>query len=354
MKIINYSIEIVNIPLLKPFITSLRRVDSVEGIILKIETDEGIFGLGSAAPTKVITGDTKESIIESIHIILKEIMNKDLNAYNEVFLSINHSLIGNTSGKAAVDMAIYDLLSKKQKMPLYQYLGGQKKNLQTDMTISMNEIDLMIKDSLDAYESGFRSLKIKLGDDINKDFQRMEGIFKKLGNHLNYRLDANQGWSPKDSVKIIKEFESMGINMTLVEQPVYYKDLEGMKFVTERVNTAILADESVFSLSEAVKIIDMRAADMINIKLMKTGGIYNAIGIARYAEEKKIDCMIGSMMESPISIHAAINFGMAFNQIKLFDLDVPSMYKKIDFNTEYSYGALIKPSNEVGLGISLK
>ena len=352
MKIIDYRIGTMNIPLNKPFITSLRRVDSVESIILIVETDNGLCGYGSSAETKVITGDTKASIIEAIHVILDEIKSMELESYNFVFQKINEAIIGNPSAKATVDMAIYDLLSKALKMPLYQYLGGKSQLIHSDMTISMQDPEIMVQDSIEAYEAGFKSLKIKLGENIQKDYIRIAHIFKRLGNHVSYRIDANQGWSPKDSVKIIKELDELGVNVELIEQPVHYKDFEGLKYVTDRVNVPILADESVFSFNEAVRIIENRAADLINIKLMKTGGIYNAIAISRLAQEKRITCMIGSMMESPISINAALNFALAYQNVKLFDLDVPSMYDYSDFKTKYKYGAVINPSDEWGLGIT--
>lgn len=352
MKIIDYQIGIVQIPLNKPFITALRRVDSVESIILTIKTDNGLIGYGSSAETKVITGDTKESIIRSIQIILDELKGEDLLAYNRIFEIISHSMIGNTSGKAAVDMAVYDVLAKFSRMPLYRYLGGSKRIIETDMTISMGEPQQMVSDSMEAFENGFKSLKIKLGDNPNADYVRMANIFKRLGNKVRYRIDANQGWSPKESVWVIGELENLGIDIELVEQPVHYHDFDGMKFVTDRVNVPILADESVFSFEEAAKIIQYRAADMINIKLMKTGGIYPATMIARLAKEKGVTCMIGSMMESPVSLHAAINFAMAYDSVKLFDLDVPCMYDPGDFKTAYTYGPVIVPSNQEGLGFS--
>jgi len=352
VKIKKYEIGIINIKLNKPFITALRRVDSVESIILTVETDNGIIGYGSSTETKAITGDTKESIISSIKIILDKLEGIELTSENDAFFNvINDALIGNTSGKAAVDMSIYDLLSKNAKMPLYEYLGGSKKNIETDLTISMQDPDTMLKDSLEAYDRGFRILKIKLGDNIEEDFKRIDKIYKGLGNTVSYRIDANQGWNAKDSVEIIKEMERKGMNIELVEQPVHYKDIAGMKFVTESVNIPILADESVFSYDEALKIIEMGAADKINIKLMKTGGIYNAIKIAKLAKEKNIDCMIGSMMESPISINAALNFAIAYDKINMYDMDVPNMYDTKDFKTQYRYGPIISFSNEFGLGI---
>lgn len=125
----------------------------------------------------------------------------------------------------------------------------------TDVTISVNEIDEMVKDSVEAINQGFNILKIKVGKEGQKDIERIKEIRKAVGDKIILRVDANQGWSPKEAVKIIRSLEDKNLNIELVEQPVKHDDLEGMKFVTQNTYTKILADESVFSPHDAVKIL---------------------------------------------------------------------------------------------------
>ena len=168
------------------------------------------------------------------------------------------------------------------------------------------------------------------------------------------RLDANQGWTAKEAVYAIRNLEDSGVKLELVEQPVRADDLDGMKYITERVHTPIMADESTFGPKEVIELIKMRAADIINIKLMKTGGISNAIKIADIAATYDVECMIGCMLESSISVAAAVHFAVSkSNVISKIDLDGPSLcqYDPVSSGVNFN-NAEIKISEAPGLGIT--
>lgn len=341
----------VDIPLKKPFKTALRTVDVISNIVIEVITDTQYIGYGGAAPTEVITGDTMGSIISGIQHIKKKIIGMDIEGYEDILNTINKSLINNTSAKAAVDIAIYDLYGKLYNAPVYKLLGGYRNKFTSDITISVNQPEEMVKDSIEAVDRGYNTLKIKVGKDSRKDLERIRAISEALGKDIKLRLDANQGWTPKEAVKIINQLENLGVNIELVEQPVKYYDFEGLKFVTDNVSTPILADESVFSPRDAIKIIEMRAADLINIKLMKTGGIYNALKIIAMAEAVDMECMVGSMMESSIGATAAAHLVGAKSIITKVDLDVPMLCKEepVDGGAEFDKYNIIL-NNEPGLG----
>lgn len=352
MIIKNIEIFEISVPLVTPFKTALRTVDAVNDIVVKITADTGEIGYGEAAPTAVITGETKESIKSAIlNYIKPSIMGMEIDNLEGLMEKINSCILKNTSAKAAVDMAIYDLYAKKLNSPLYKILGGYKKEITTDITISVNEIDEMVQDSLKAVNEGFNILKVKVGKEGEKDIERISEIRKAVGKNVILRVDANQGWTSKQSVKIISALEDKDLNIELVEQPVKYWDLEGMKYVTQNTYTKILADESVFSPQDAVKIIQERAADLINIKLMKTGGIFNALKICDIAEVYGVECMIGCMLESKISVSAAANLGAAKKIITMVDLDGPALCKidPIDGGPVFKNSS-IKMSEKAGLG----
>jgi o-succinylbenzoate synthase len=328
MKIKNIEVFEISVPLVTPFRTALRTVEKINDIVVKITTDTGEMGYGEAAPTAVITGETKESIKSAIiNYIKPSIIGLDIAELEVIMEKLQNSILKNTSAKAAVDMAIYDLYSKKYEAPLYKILGGYRNEITTDITISVNDVSEMVNDSIKAVKDGFNILKIKVGKESEKDIDRITEIRKAIGEDVKLRIDANQGWTSKEAVKIISKLEDKNINIDLVEQPVKYWDLEGMKYVTQNTYTRILADESVFSPLDALKIIQEKAADLINIKLMKTGGIYNALKICDIAEMYGIECMIGCMLESKISVSAAANLGAARKIITLVDLDGPALCK---------------------------
>jgi L-alanine-DL-glutamate epimerase-like enolase superfamily enzyme len=241
---------------------------------------------------------------------------------------LHTSSVKNNSAKAAVDIALYDLYGQLHKAPVHKLLGGCRKELITDITISVNEPEEMVRDSRDAVKKGFKTLKIKVGMDPEEDIKRLKYIGEEVGHDIHLRIDANQGWTPKESVYVLQKVEDAGIRIELVEQPVKGHDLEGLKFVTDHVSIPVVADESAFSPRDVFKIIQMRAANMINIKLMKTGGMYNALKICAMAESAHMECMIGCMLESKISVTAAAHLAGAKSIITKFDLDAPILCSK--------------------------
>ncbi len=353
MRISKIEVGEVRIPLVTPFKTSLRTVDCVNDLIIKITADDGQIGFGEAPPTAVITGDTLGSIRCAIEqFIAPNLIGMDIFDIDGIMQKLHGCILKNTSAKAAVDMAVYDLYAKALGKPLYQVLGGRKSHIETDLTISVNSVDEMVKDSLKAVEQGFRILKIKVGKESLEDIKRIEAIRKAVGNDIALRIDANQGWSAKDAVKIISTMEDKGIVMDLVEQPVHAHDFKGMQYVTQHVYTPILADESVFSAEDAIHIIEGGAADLINIKLMKTGGIYEAMKICSIAEIYRVECMIGCMLESKIAVSAAAHFAAAKGIITRADLDGPSLCSIDPYEGGPIYqGADIFMNDTPGIGI---
>jgi L-alanine-DL-glutamate epimerase-like enolase superfamily enzyme len=232
-------------------------------------------------------------------------------------------------------------------------LGGGDPVVTTDITISVDYIEKMVTDSIAAVERGFESLKIKVGKEIGLDIERIKAIHAAVDGRALLRLDANQGWTAKQAVYALHTLEDAGVRLELVEQPVKAHDLEGLRYVTERVHTPIMADESVFGPTQVIELIRMRAADIINIKLMKTGGISNAIRIADIAAIYEVECMIGCMLEGSISVAAAVHVAVAkASTITKVDLDGPSLcaFDPVDGGVTFN-DAEISVGDAPGLGI---
>ena len=354
MKITGFQLGKLKIPLKTPFKTALRSVNHMEDVVIALETDTGHTGYGSAPATAIITGETHGSIIEAIRtVILPAIQGENVQNLNHVIGLIQGSMFKNFSAKAAVEVALYDLFAQSFKAPLYKILGGGEPVLSTDITISVDYIDKMVQDAITAVDNGFEELKIKVGKDLRVDIERVKAIYAAVSDKALLRLDANQGWTPKQTVSALRELESSGVELEFVEQPVRGNDVEGMKYVTERVSTPIMADESTFGPQEVIELIQMRGADIINIKLMKTGGISNAIKIADIAEIYDVQCMMGCMLETSIGVSAAAHVAVAkSSSITRVDLDAPSLATinpvvgGVSFN-----GPEITISDAPGLGI---
>ena len=324
MKITKVRLGLISVPLRTPFKTALRSVSSVEDVIVELHTDCGAVGYGEAPPTGAITGDTTGAIIGAIQDhIAKTILGRDVDEFEPLLQSVQKCIVGNTSAKAAVDMALWDLYGQLYNIPVYKLLGGGRRNITTDITISVNDPETMAKDALSAVARGYNCLKMKVGISPELDVARLRAVRQAVGRDVVIRIDANQAWQPKQAVKLLNQMQDQGLDIELVEQPVRAHDFEGLKYVTERSYVPVLADEAVFSPEDAMTIMKMGAADLINIKLMKCGGLYNALKIASAAQVFGVECMIGCMLEAKISVNAAVHLGCARNIITKVDLDGP-------------------------------
>ncbi len=354
MKITRIELGMLRVPLKTPFKTALRTVNSVEDVVVRIHTDTGHIGHGEAAATAVITGDTHGSIIAAIRdVIGPRLIGEDIADLNRITRLIRTALERNTSAKAAVEIAVYDLFGQRYDAPLYRILGGGDPVVSTDITISVDYIDKMVADALSAVERGFGALKIKVGKDMGVDLERIKAVHAAVEGRALLRLDANQGWTPKQAVHAMQLLEDAGVHPELLEQPVKAQDLAGLKFVTDRVHAPVMADESVFGPAEVIELIRMRAADIINIKLMKTGGISDAIRTADIAAVHGVECMIGCMIETSISVAAAVHVAVAKSDIiTRVDLDGPSLcsHDPVEGGVSFNESEISVP-DAPGLGI---
>lgn len=353
MKITDVRLGMISVPLRVPFKTALRTVNSVEDVVVEIHTDTGAVGYGEAPPTGVITGDTTGAIIGAIQDhISKNIIGKDVDDFENLLMLVQSCVLKNTSAKAAVDMALWDLYGQLYKIPVYKMMGGSRKSICTDITISVNDPDTMAKDAVEAVKRGYDCLKVKVGKESEKDIARLSAIRQAVPRETLIRIDANQGWTPKEAVRILNGMQEKGLDIEFVEQPVKGHDFDGLKYVTERSYVPVLADESVFSPEDALKIMQMRAADMVNIKLMKCGGLYNALKIASAAEVYGVECMIGCMLEAKISVNAAVHLACAKQIITKIDLDGPVLCSEDPILGGAVFDEkIITVSDDPGLGI---
>ncbi|MDD2522505.1 MAG: dipeptide epimerase [Anaerolineaceae bacterium] len=326
MKITKFRIAELQVPLKKPFKTALRSVEYINDVVVEIHTDEGLIGYGEAAPTVVITGDSKGGIIAAIRDhIASALIGQSLDAPEKIFEQMDAVILKNTSAKAAVDIALYDLIGQALGVPVYRLLGGYRESLETDLTISLNQPAEMAADGVEAVERGFQTLKVKLGKDPELDLRRLSTITDAVGDTIKFRLDANQGWTPKEAVRILRKIEDQGFSIEFVEQPVAAHDYDGLKYVTDNTPFSIMADESLFSPADALKLLQMRAVDLLNIKLMKCGGIHQALKICTLAEIYGVECMVGCMLETKLSVNAAAHLAAAKSIVRYVDLDGPGL-----------------------------
>lgn len=289
-------------------------------LLLKITTDEGISGYGEAAPMGFVTGDSFDTALAVGKDLRKLLIGQDPLAIEQIHARMDGAYRFNTSIKAAIDIACYDIASKRANLPLYRYLGGSSGRIESDVTVGIDTPEHMAEKCRDWIQKGFSQLKIKLGEDIRTDAARIRAVRQAAGDHVTLRADANQGWSVPDAIAISRELAQADIE--LIEQPIPAWDLFGMGEVRARSLVPVAADESCHLPTDAVNLVRAKAADGVNIKLMKCGGIFNALKIDAIAEAAGLFGMIGCMGESRVSNCAAMHLAAAKRHISKIDLDV--------------------------------
>ncbi len=325
------TLEVEKIPLRTPFITALRRVDDVENIRICIHTDTANIGYGAAPATKAITGEDLTTIARTIKKVIAPKLVGETFELPKLLTLLHTCCKGSSSAKAAVDMALFDLAARTENSTLVEFLGATPKPLQTAVTISLNTPKEMAEDAQSAFGRGFDMLKIKVGGKDDLDIKRILAVREAVP-LARLLIDANQAWSVNESLEIIKAVTPL--NIELIEQPILGSDIQGLKTITRQSNIPILADEAVFTLEDAKTVIKEKAADLINIKLMKCGGISKAIEIIEYCQKHDVKCMMGSMLEGPTSIALTAQLVMAYaDAFSHIDLDSPLLYKKIPTGT---------------------
>ena len=321
--------------------------DTEENVIVKLVSGDD-FGVGSGNPTDV-THETLASMESFLGMVPKKIVGSDENYPDKLHEKLDGIATGNTAAKAAVDMALFDLLSKREKKPLYEFLGGKRDRMITDMTIGIESLETTVQRALEHTRSGFKALKIKVGLDIEEDIRRVSAVRDTVGPEIQLRVDANQGYTVEQAIKFCEVMETL--HVMVVEQPVKEEDYAGLKKVAESSNLPVMADECVKSVLDAQKVARDGIADMINIKLMKSAGINDAVIINRLAEAADVSTMIGCMGEIQLSIAAGLHFALSSDNVLMADLD--SHFSIVDDPTSglvFEDGFLIAPKKP-GLGI---
>lgn len=320
MKIVDMKFQTIHIPLKKPFRIAFAVQDHSVNVLVKLVTDEGIYGLGEAAPFEPVTGESAATVLEALKLFKQGLVGMDAMNIEGIHKLMDRLITGNTSAKAAVDIALYDIRGKVMNQPLYKVLGGYSNQLETDMTIGIDTPESMAEEArMRVEKDGFRILKVKAGIDPRDDQWALALIREAVGPKVRLRVDANQGYTVNDAVQTLRAFEKSGVEA--VEQCLPYWDIDGSAFLRTKVDVNIMLDESIHTSIDAARACKKDAADILNIKLMKCGGLYEAEKINAIAEANHVSCMVGCMLESKIAIAAGASFVAAKANVTEADCD---------------------------------
>ncbi|MDR2254015.1 MAG: dipeptide epimerase [Bifidobacteriaceae bacterium] len=352
MRVTRITAERLSLPLEEPFVVSLGVIAAVDTVLVKIETDVGLTGYGEGCATGFVTGETADTVLAAIKLFEPAVVGQNPFAIDQIHRSMDMILTRNGSAKAAVDIALHDLMAKSVSLPLYRYLGGTRNTVETDQTIGLAEPAQMAAKAAKLVAQGYRELKIKAGADRQADKEAIR-LIREAAPAALLKVDANQGWTAAEAPAILAYYAEHGV--TAVEQPLPFWDIDGTAYVRSRSPIPIMVDESCFTPPDAVTIIRRQAADIINIKLMKCGGIYRALQIDAIAEAAGLPTMLGCMLETRLSIAAGAHLVAARPNFIYADLDSFNDFDDSDlvksaFDFEIPF---IRLSEAPGLGVDV-
>ena len=312
----------LSVPLHTPFVTALRRTTAVESLVVAIIDADGVTGWGEAPQVWKVTGESTVGAEACVLGPLQAVLaGADVEDLAPLTTSVAGAVVGNFGAKAAVDVALHDLVARRRGLSLPVFLGGKAHRVPTDVTLAAEDTEAVARAAADRTADGFSVLKLKVGADAATDVARVMAARDAAGPTARIRLDANQGWTAREAVHVVSSLEDAAADLELVEQPVAAADLDGLAWVTSRVGTPVMADESVFGVRDLMEVIRRRAADMVNIKLAKCGGLTNARTLLALATAHGMGTIVGSMMETEIGVGAAASLVAAQGTSATSDLD---------------------------------
>ncbi len=327
MKIKKTDIYKFSIPM-HPFTIATGTMDFAQNIFIRMYTDAGYYGVGECSAFPMIVGETQATCFEMAKDFAAICKGKDPLNIEDRMADLHGYTAFNATIKSAFDMALYDIAAKHAGMPLYQFLGGTKKEMETDLTIGIGTPEVMAATAINFKAKGVRIIKVKLGKNGPEDVERIKQIRTAIGDGIQLRIDANQGWSFDTAVFVLQEIGKY--NIEFCEQPMRCFNDEKLPALRKLSPVKIMADESVYNHYDAERIIKAGACDYVNIKFAKSGGILEALKINSVCEENNIPCMMGGMLESRVALTAFAHFAMAHSNIIFYDMDTYMLGHKLD------------------------
>ena len=353
MKIVRIDIYKLDIERSQPTRTSLGLVDAANNIAIKITTDSGNYGWGEASPCCYITGDSQATNYQTAAQLAQIILGEDPLAIETRMREINNFTVGEPSIRSAFDMGLYDIAAKAANMPLYRFLGGERRPLRTDLTIGLQEtVEETVRRAQQILNAGFDAIKLKVGRSGLTDVAHVAAVRELAGPGIDIKVDSNQGWDYPTAVANINAMAQL--NLQYAEQPLAVWDVNNLARLRSKVELPLCADESVFDDKDALRLVKAGAADYLNIKLGKAGGIYTALKINAIAEAAGCRGMIGCFCESRLALSAAAHLAMARPNICFLDLDSAYSFKTDPVIGGITYddqvGGVIRVSDDPGHG----
>jgi len=320
MKITRLECWPVSMKLAVPYTIAYERIDTAENVLLRLDTDAGVVGFGCAAPDQAVTGETGRTVM---HVLAEtaatHVVGTDPLRYARLLEKLADVTAQAPSARAAVDMAVFDIVGKIAGLPVWKLLGGYRDRIKTSVTIGLLPEDETLARARELTAAGFKCLKLKGGVSVDDDVARVLKVREAVGPQIELRFDANQGYTVDKALRFVDLVRSA--KLELVEQPTPSGEPDLLGRVASGVSLPVMADESLMSLRDAFRLARKDLADMVNVKLMKVGGIFEALQINAVARSAGLEVMVGCMDEAALAIAAGLHFALSRRNVAYADLD---------------------------------
>jgi len=341
----------VDLALSEPYEIAYETISRAPQVFLRLTTDSHV-GYGCAAPDPEVTGEDASSVLQFLSVSAEPVLRgADALRPARILEALREPARDHSSALAAVDMALHDLLGKAAGLPVWRLLGGYRDRMRTSVTVGILPLEATVARSRGFIDRGFRCLKLKGGKDPELDAARVLAVRDAVGPAIELRFDANQGYSVEDSQRFVEATRSA--KLEVFEQPTPRGESDLLGRVTESVHLPVMADESLMTLRDAFRIARHDLADMVNVKLMKVGGIAEALAVNAVARSARLEVMVGCMDESELAIAAGLHFALARPNVVYADLD-----GHLDLLEDPAAGTVtlrngtLYPSDRPGLGLA--
>lgn len=289
---------------------SIGTFSSLDHLITTVSTADGLSGEGEATVIPEFMGESQEQILQDVRLLASHLEGADPEDLDNLHSIIDRLSPSSRSARAAVDEACHDLAGKKRGLPVWRLLGErQRDRVKCTWAIGLKSPEDTVDEAMMRQSQGYRTFKVKVGDDDEDDYRKVSVLREKLGPDALIRLDANGAYTPKRALTALERMVPLGLEM--VEQPCASHELAGMAELRRSLGVKILADESVFSAEDAEKVIDAGAADFVNIKIQKLGGLRPAGRVASMVENAGLTCIVGSCLEIGPGVGASAHFAVS-------------------------------------------
>lgn len=352
MRITGLDVELVRMPLEEPYATAQGSYAVAENVFVVLETERGV-GLGCAAPEADVTGETAEQTQALLRgPVLDALRDGDAGRWMSLLEGLRAGPCARApAALAAVDIALWDLLARRAELPLWKLLGGTRRAMPTSVTIGLADIDATIEQAERWIAAGFGCLKVKGGADVDLDIARMRRLRQAVGTAIELRFDANQGYQLEQALRFVEA--TRDLELSVLEQPTPRGQPQLLSSVTRAATAPVMADESLLTLRDAFRLARGEVVDMVNVKLMKVGGLTEAQHVASVARAASMSLMVGCMDESALAIAAGLAFALARPTVELADLDGHIGLRGDPFAAAVRLeGGVLHPHEGAGLGVA--